>query len=387
MSASPGTPTFEGRGYRIGYALTGKKVQTFIRPSLVDHAKQNGVDLVPVDLGKPLIEQGFFNCIVHKLYGQDWIEQLREYASKYPNSVIIDPPDRIQRVHSRISMVEAALASRLKIPQLLRQEGESLLVPKQVVVEDSEGLTSPELGVKFPVIAKPVEADGNATSHEMYLVINSKGLKNLRTPIVLQEFVNHGGVVFKVYVVGEQVKCVKRRSLPDIPIPDPEEEQISSELKPWEEEGRLAFSQISNTAAQSDEKGNVENSEMPSVGFVEAVGRALREELGLHLFNFDLIRGRGRGRGYPNPLPRPVHQNHKYFVIDVNYFPGFDKMPCFEQVLTEFFLKCCRPTPSLTPNTCMLEDSKIQPSPSTTKEEAEATKQEYLLFNSMVSTG
>ena len=31
----------------------------------------------------------------------------------------------------------------------------------------------------------------------------------------MQEFVNHGGVVFKVYVVGEHVKCMKRRSLKD----------------------------------------------------------------------------------------------------------------------------------------------------------------------------
>ena len=52
-------------------------------------------------------------------------------------------------------------------------------------------------------------------SHEMFLVFNEDGLKKLKTPIVMQEFVNHYGVVFKVYVVGEHIKCVKRRSLRD----------------------------------------------------------------------------------------------------------------------------------------------------------------------------
>ncbi|KAE9452415.1 hypothetical protein C3L33_15684, partial [Rhododendron williamsianum] len=48
----------------------------------------------------------------------------------------------------------------------------------------------------------------------MSLVFNREGLSKLKPPIVLQEFVNHGGVIFKVYVVGNYVKCVKRNSLP-----------------------------------------------------------------------------------------------------------------------------------------------------------------------------
>ena len=34
---------------------------------------------------------------------------------------------------------------------------------------------------------------------------------------MLQEFVNHGGVLFKVYVIGGHATCVRRRSLPDVP--------------------------------------------------------------------------------------------------------------------------------------------------------------------------
>lgn len=56
---------------------------------------------------------------------------------------------------------------------------------------------------------------------------------------------------------------------------------------------------------------------------MEEVGRGLRRALGLQLFNFDMIRGRKAGG--------------QYFIIDINYFPGFDKLPGYEIALTDFF--------------------------------------------------
>lgn len=188
--------------------------------------------------------------------------------------------------------------------------------PKQVVVDDldvliKEGLNAyAELGLKFPLIAKPLESDGTAESHQLFLVSNDAGLKGLKAPIVLQEFVNHGGVVFKVYVVGECVVCVTRKSLPDI-LP--------------EEVGKLdavsSFSRISNSGVQGDDEGNVE---MPSLEFVMHVAAGLREATGLRLFNFDLIRDNS--------------DQNRYLVIDINYLPGYAKMPNYEPFLTKFFL-------------------------------------------------
>ncbi|KAL5737775.1 hypothetical protein ACOSP7_030536 [Xanthoceras sorbifolium] len=43
-----------------------------------------------------------------------------------------------------------------------------------------------------------LEADGSANSHQLWLVLDEEGLQSLATPIVLQEFVNHGGVVFNI---------------------------------------------------------------------------------------------------------------------------------------------------------------------------------------------
>lgn len=173
--------------------------------------------------------------------------------------------------------------------------------------------------LKFPVIAKPLVADGSAKSHKMSLIFNQEGLNKLNPPIVLQEFINHGGVIFKVYVVGDYVKCVKRKSLPDV-----SDEKLSTA------ESSLSFSQVSNmnTIEKNDESYckimHLEDEEMPPESLIREIAMGLRKSTRLQLFNFDVIRDTNIG--------------NRYLVIDINYFPGYAKMPSYESVLTDFFL-------------------------------------------------
>ncbi|KAK6162171.1 hypothetical protein DH2020_002012 [Rehmannia glutinosa] len=269
-----------GRRFAVGYALASKKQASFIQISLINVAKEKSIDLIKIDLEKPLIEQGPFDLVLHKIYGAEWRQQLAEYSAKNPKVLIIDSPDAIERLHNRISMLQ--VVTELNV---IECDTVSFGIPKQIAVYDAKAVGEMDLeseGLKFPVIAKPLVADGSAKSHKMSLVYNSDGLSKLKPPVVLQEFVNHGGVIFKVYVVGEYVKCVKRKSLPDV-----NEENLGT-LK-----GSLSFSQ------------------------------GLRRAMGLHLFNFDVI--------------RDTRVGNRYLVIDINYFPGYAKMPSYEHVLTEFF--------------------------------------------------
>ncbi|KAL4377510.1 hypothetical protein GQ457_02G027890 [Hibiscus cannabinus] len=292
--------------YQIGYALTPKKEKTFIVPSLLSYASEKGVVLAKIDPSKPLIQQGPFDCILHKLYDSDWKQNLQDFASRNPNVPIIDSPDSIEILHSRISMLETV--SKLRIT--------NTGVPKQITVTELTDME--DLKLNFPSIAKPLDADGSETSHKMHLVFDKGGLKDLTPPFVLQDFVNHGGVIFKVYVAGKYSRCVKRKSLPDIP-----EEKLVN-LK-----GSLPFSQVSNLAAAGGEGSEIEKTEMPPEKLVEELVKGLKEELKLNLFNFDVIRD-GRNK-----------EKDKYIVIDINYFPGYAKMPDFESVVTDFLLDVC----------------------------------------------
>ncbi|KAJ8500782.1 hypothetical protein OPV22_011334 [Ensete ventricosum] len=300
------------RRFTVGYALASKKQKSFIQPSLVDLSRQRGIDLVPIDTTRPLAEQGPFDCVLHKLYSEDWKAQLDDFATKNPGVPIVDPPPAITRLHNRISMLQ--VVSELKIPQ----QRETFGIPSQLVIYDSGTLNSNVIGaLRLPIIAKPLVADGSAKSHKMSLVFHRDDLQKLTPPLVLQEFVNHGGVIFKVYVVGDSVQCVKRKSLPDVT-----EEELEGSA------GSVTFSQVSNmTTTQDSSKADyymqLDDAEMPPSSFVTEIARGLRQALRLRLFNFDVI--------------RDVKVGTHYLVIDINYFPGFAKMPSYEEVLTDFF--------------------------------------------------
>lgn len=307
-------------GYKVGYALPPKKVESFILPSLLQHAQLRGIRFVSVDIVKPLTEQGPFHCILHKLYGNDWIFNLRDFKSKHPHVVIIDCPNAIQRLHNRISMLD--IVNHLPPPE---PENHTLTltlgIPKQVVLYTHPDAEMESLSLNFPVIAKPLEADGTPNSHQMSLVLNSDGLNKVSpsAPVVLQEFVNHGGVLFKVYVAGNHVRCVKRPSLPDLHLSQLESESAQG--------GILHFSRISNLPATA----TVEDAqiEMPPLDFLHHIAQGLRQALKLHLFNFDMI--------------RDSTLTGRYVIIDINYFPGYAKLPGFESMLTDFFMDLLTP--------------------------------------------
>ncbi|KAK1430690.1 hypothetical protein QVD17_13624 [Tagetes erecta] len=310
--------------FSIGYALLMKKQKSFVQESLVNLAKERGIDLVKIDTNKPLKDQGPFDCVLHKLYGDEWKKQLSEYLIRNPNAIVIDVPDSIQRLHNRITMLD--VVSEIENESGTETETASFGIPKQVVVYEPEKMKDVkawseelELKLKFPVIAKPLVADGSAKSHKMLLIFSSEGFENLKSPTVVQEFVNHGGVIFKVYVVGKYVKCVKRKSLPDIT-----EEKLDGL------QGCLSFSQVSNmTSYERDNDGkyykmlDLEDVEMPPISLITNIACGLRKAMKLHLFNFDVIRDTKVG--------------DRYLVIDINYFPGYAKMPGYETVVTDFF--------------------------------------------------
>ncbi|PON48298.1 Inositol-tetrakisphosphate 1-kinase [Parasponia andersonii] len=334
------------RRFAIGYALAPKKQQSFIQDSLVSQVRSRGVDLIRIDAERPLVDQGPFDCVLHKLYGDDWRRQLEEFGAVNPSAVVIDSPEAIERLHNRISMLQ--VVSELKTAD----RSETFGIPKQIVIHDKETLFDRpawEAGLRFPVIAKPLVADGSAKSHKMVLVFNRDGLDKLKPPIVLQEFVNHGGVIFKVYVVGKYVKCVKRKSLPD----------VSEEEKLGRLEGLLSFSQVSNLATneRTDDKYykkmHLDETEMPPQSLLIEIARGLRLAMKLNLFNFDVIRDARFG--------------NRYLIIDINYFPGYAKMPGYESVLTDFFCDIMRKkereaeekeTIRLVSNTCCFSDGE-----------------------------
>ncbi|KAH7365127.1 hypothetical protein KP509_18G010200 [Ceratopteris richardii] len=189
-------------------------------------------------------------------------------------------------------------------------------VPKQIVVDSDSASISrmvAKAGLKFPLVAKPKFIDGTANSHALSLAFNEVCLSELKPPLVLQEFINHGGVLFKVYIIGHIIKVARRFSLPDV---------CANEVN---RTGVIPFPRVSCAAASADGADLDPNvKELPPMEMLESLSKELRSRLGLSLFNLDMIREGGKGS--------------RFYVIDINYFPGYGKVPEYERVFTDFLV-------------------------------------------------
>lgn len=295
----------------VGYALTSKKKKSFLQPNFEALARHKGVSFVAIDLNRPLEDQGPFDVVLHKLSGKLWYEIIEDYQRKHPEVTVIDPPDAIEHLHNRQSMLEDV--AELNLSDCTGKVG----IPRQLVIrKDPDSILDAvaEAGLKLPLVAKPLVVDGSTKSHELSLAYDQFSLSELEPPLVLQEFVNHGGVLFKIYIVGEALKVVRRFSLPNV---------SKQELSKFS--GVFHFPRVSCAAASADDADlDPVIAELPPRPLLEKLAKELRNRLGLRLFNIDMIREHGT---------RDI-----YYVIDINYFPGYGKMPDYEHIFTEFLL-------------------------------------------------
>ncbi|XP_066387089.1 inositol-tetrakisphosphate 1-kinase 1-like isoform X1 [Miscanthus floridulus] len=308
----------------VGYALTKKKVKSFLQLKLLALARKKGIQFVSIDETCPLSEQGPFDIILHKLTSKEWQHVLEvssedqsgslllchDYREEHPE-VTVDPPNAIQHLHNRQSMLQEVADLNLS-----NGYGEVCAPRQLVIMKDPSSIPDAvaKAGLTLPLVAKPLVADGTSKSHELSLAYVEASLPLLDPPLVLQEFVNHGGILFKVYIVGETIQVVRRLSLPDVNTYDL-----------GNNDGIFGFPRVS-CATNNAEDADVDPciAELPPKPLLEKLGRELRRRLGLRLFNIDMIREQGR--------------KDRYYVIDINYFPGYGKMPGYEHIFSDFLL-------------------------------------------------
>ncbi|KAL9685083.1 hypothetical protein QQ045_022530 [Rhodiola kirilowii] len=295
----------------VGYALTPKKIRSFMQPKLEKLARSKGIQFVAITQNRPLSDQGPFDVIMHKLRCKEWCQVLEEFMQDHPEVTILDPPNAIDQLRNRESMLKDVDDMKLSVSCGM------VGVPRQLVIT-SDASSIPEIvanaGLSLPLVAKPLIADGSQKFHELSLAYDKYCLQELEPPLVLQEFVNHGGILFKVYVVGEAIKVVRRFSLPDV---------TKSELSKIS--GVFRFPRVS-CASESAEEAELdpEVAELPPQPLLERLARELRLRLGIRLFNLDIIREHGT--------------RDRFYVIDINYFPGYGKMPDYEHIFTDFLM-------------------------------------------------
>ncbi|XP_075956919.1 inositol-tetrakisphosphate 1-kinase-like [Anarhichas minor] len=302
-------------GRRVGFCLSDKKRRRMNLDAFAVFCEGHGVEVVEIDLTQPLVHQGPFDIIVHKLsdvivdaehdsQSQQVLANFQSYVSAHPSTVLLDPLPAMTQLLDRF----ASYQIMSELHKSLRDW--SICSPPYLEIHSAGDLPSIQQtlmtqGLSFPLICKTRVAHGSL-SHEMSLIFSAGGLADIRPPCVLQSFVNHGAVLHKVFVVGDRHFCVERPSLKNFPSGPCERKTIF-----------FNSHQVSKPESNSDLTALDEQMPClppPSSEAVAALVRELRVQLGMALFGVDVIVS--------------IH-THTLTVIDINIFPGYEGVPQF----------------------------------------------------------
>ncbi|XP_067319070.1 inositol-tetrakisphosphate 1-kinase isoform X2 [Anolis sagrei] len=266
--------------------------------------------MLKLDLTKPIEDQGPLDVIIHKLtdviieadqndsQALALVHRFQEYIDAHPETIILDPLPAIR-----------TLLDRSKSYELIRQietymQDERICSPPFMELTSACGGDTLEQieknGIAFPFICKTRVAHGT-NSHEMAIIFNQEGLKAIQPPCVIQSFINHNAVLYKVFVVGESYTVVKRPSVKNFSAGVSDRESIffnsHNVSKPESSSILTALDKIEGVF------------ERPNDDVIRSISKTLRQALGISLFGIDIIIN---------------NQTGQHAVIDINAFPGYE---------------------------------------------------------------
>jgi len=287
------TTPFPVRVARVGFALRKEKAAKHVRPELVEEARTRGIEIVVIDEGRPLEQQGPFDVILQKIRRKEFEEELEAYVERHPEVRLCDPPTATHKLRNRKSMLDVVPREGFRFDESPSSCSYTCTVPNHVVLEEGVGCEGAQKrvassGLTYPFLAKSLWADGRAGSHDIAVVWSVEGLRQLcaesnsKLPVLLEQYVDHGECLFKVYVLGNQHVLVTRPSL---------------HLETLENDGNESLQSINRVSAYPSSRswGNAslapKNHGVPTPpeDVWSGVARRLQDRMGLSLFNFDLI--------------------------------------------------------------------------------------------------
>lgn len=304
------------------------------------------------------------------------VERLERYKDEHPACCLVDHPSNVRVLMSRSDIahiltkclvgVTTTSGIRVGTPRFRVVEifGDNL-ADENVVAELID--TAP---FTYPLIAKPLTAAGTVASHRMVVVLQREGLQKAisKSPCILQEYANHDGTLYKVYVLGDTVRVFPRPSLPNLPcglclsshkygqrsflefdsqrpyptLTDFEIPNFNNDVE-GDDDSRL-FSSFEKSMHRDDSKcpdcqtsmkgtsASLKSSMTVTAEEIRPVAFALRAAFGLELFGFDILVKSQAPFGCCHRRCR----NLEMIVVDVNYFPSYKEVANFPSMLAQY---------------------------------------------------
>lgn len=304
------------------------------------------------------------------------VGRLTEYKANHPACCLVDHPAHVQALMSRSEI--ARILSKC-LDGVTTRSGIPASTPRFVAVKSNDLPQIQRLAdtapFTFPMIVKPLPAAGTKASHHMMVVLNRHGLRRVHFPCILQEYKNHGGVLFKVYVLGDTVRVFPRNSLPNLPrgeqgcskhpgyvefdsqrpyprlddfgllseaaencqrnpvCPTDHAEHTDTFAKKRRVTVQDGPAPSTSTSPRKSTKGlwqkrntgGLANTKLVTADEIRPIAIALRKAFRLELFGFDILVTENDALG-----------QRTMEVVDVNYFPSYKEVSSFPSLLAQY---------------------------------------------------
>lgn len=241
------------------------------------------------------------------------VQHIEDYLSKHPSIIVIDPLPKVYQLLDRYKCYS--------IIQKLNPEKFNVFTPNFCEITETDPakikLQLQKAKVTYPFICKPIVGHGTL-AHDMLIVFNEKSLKDCKPPSVAQSFINHDGILYKIFIVGDAIHVCERPSLKNFRESN-EQDTIFFDSTLISKVGGK------NSLTVLDPEDQKKNRFVPDLEVLKQVAYVLRKAFGLDLFGVDIVIENTTG---------------KYAVVDVNSFPGSCLFMCCNTVLIKtYFLQ------------------------------------------------
>ena len=215
---------------RCGLYMAAKKRPKF--DAFVDYAWARGIDIVDLalddapdvftpHLGLDVVLHKFTDDLATAHGDAGAARRLANFEAllashTHTHLALVDPLPGIRPLLNRAEMQRV-------LADVIATHAIDADLPKWVAISDADRHTETmrlalqAAGMRPPFLCKPEAACGVRHSHDMAVFSDSRQLEQytVPAPFTIQEFLNHGGVVFKIYVLGDTWFADSRESLPD----------------------------------------------------------------------------------------------------------------------------------------------------------------------------
>jgi Inositol 1,3,4-trisphosphate 5/6-kinase ATP-grasp domain/Inositol 1,3,4-trisphosphate 5/6-kinase pre-ATP-grasp domain len=274
---------------QVGYLFEKKKESFMCDCNVILSSKQ--FMYWPIIPYVPFASQGPFDLVIQKamtLIKNGEQGKLIEFESKSPSTVFIDPVKSMLFTFSRDE-------SNAVLDKILQGNQCKEIMAKfnmKIAVNTSRNVLPNDIKENEIYFVKPKASIGSADSHILSIVTSKKGLedclKYYKSDVIIENFIKHSGVLFKLYTIGKKVYYYQKQSIASN-LPFKDYASFDSQ-KPFPKEWL-------NSNKVQDYKLNID--------FVTQINEVLYLNIGISFLGLDIVIEEGTGT---------------YYIIDLNYF-------------------------------------------------------------------